>query len=64
MPQANEYKVFDANTLPALETKLNEAARNGFELITAFPNGPGYIGGWPGLWFALTSPHRQILPLS
>jgi hypothetical protein len=39
MPTKREYSVIDANSLPSLQTKLNEAARTGFEVVTAFHYG-------------------------
>jgi hypothetical protein len=38
-----QYKVINASEADVLEEKLNEAASEGFDLVTAFPFGTGYI---------------------
>lgn len=38
-----QYKVINASEADVLEEKLNEAVGEGFDLVTAFPFGTGYI---------------------
>jgi len=43
MRKVKRYKIVEANTLPLLESKLNEAGKEGYRLVEILDRTSGYI---------------------
>jgi hypothetical protein len=43
MAQTREYKVIDVATLAILQIEMNDAVRDGYEVVTAFPSEAGFF---------------------